>query len=178
MRIFIASVLTILAFSIFAITIKKSISLKQNCTGYLKRAADANTVKTAKEELHRAILYLEKNGLTHGYTSVLYKTPDEDVTFWYQNLKAAELELSHVDSTASSLEKTNLLMKLRETLMDAGEKKDKVTVPEGLSRFPDNAMWGTLIWSSVFILFGLFIWASKVAEKNSKAAKQKKVAIK
>lgn len=173
MKLFIGIILALFAFSIFGITIHKSISLKQNCTGYLKRAADANTVKTAKEELHKSIQYLEAHNLTKGYTSVLYKTPDEDIEFWYKNLKASENELSQVSDTASILEKTNLLMKLRETLMDSGEKNDKVTVPDGLSRYPNNLMWGTLIWLAVFILFGLIMWRAIAADKKSRALKAK-----
>jgi len=58
MKVFIATVLAVLALSIFAIRITKSVSMKQNCTGYLKRAADANTVETAKEQLQKSIQYL------------------------------------------------------------------------------------------------------------------------
>ena len=178
MKVFIAFILTAFAFTIFGITIKKSVSLDQNCTGYLKRAADANTVETAREQLQKSIQYLEANGLTKGYTSVLWKTPDEDIEFWYKNLKASENELSRVDSTASILERTNLLMKLKETLMDSGEKNDRVTVPEGLSRYPNNGMWGTLMWLAILTLFGLFIWGAVVIDKHSKAAKLKDSGIK
>ena len=81
MKVFIATVLAVLALSIFAIRITKSVSMKQNCTGYLKRAADANTVETAKEQLQKSIQYLEANNLTKGYTSVLWQTPDEDIEY-------------------------------------------------------------------------------------------------
>ena len=37
-------------------------------TGYLKRAADANTIILANEEFSKAISYLESNNLTSGYT--------------------------------------------------------------------------------------------------------------
>lgn len=178
MKVFIAIILTAFAFTIFGITIKKGITLKQNCTGYLKRAADANTVETARVELQKSIQYLEANNLTTGYTSVLYKTPDEDIEFWYKNLKASENVLSQIDSTASTLERTNVLMKLRETIMDSGENNDRVTVPEGLSTYPNNAMWGTLMWLAIIILFGLFIWGAFEIDKNSKVTKSKYSAIK
>lgn len=155
MKVFIATVLAILALSIFATQIIKDVSMNQNCTGYLKRAADANTVETAKEQLQKSIQYLESNNLTKGYTSVLWQTPDEDIEFWYKNLKASESELMKVDSTTSSMEKTNLLMKLRETLLDNG---DKLTVPNGLSRYPNNGMWGILTCLAMLIIMGLTIW--------------------
>lgn len=178
MKVFIATILAIFALSIFVIIIKKSVTLNQNCTGYLKRAADANTVETAKEQLQKSTQYLEANGLTKGYTSVLWKTPDEDIGFWYKNLKASENVLSEIDSSASTLERTNVLMKLRETLMDNGEKSDKVTVPEGLSRYPNNVMWGLLMWFAVLITFGLFIWGLIELQKKNVAAIAKKQAIK
>lgn len=157
MKVFIATVLAILALSIFAIKITKDVSMNQNCTGYLKRAADANTVETAKEQLQKSIQYLESNNLTKGYTSVLWKTPDEDIEFWYKNLKASESELMKVDSTTGSMEKTNLLMKLRETLLDNG---DKLTVPNGLSRYPNNRMWGILTCLAMLIIIGLTFWGT------------------
>lgn len=160
MKTFIATILTIFVLSVFTTVIMKSVSLSQNCTGYLKRAADANTTETAKVELQKAIKYLEDNNLTTGYTSVLWRTPDEDIEFWYKNLKASEAELLKVDSTTSSLEKTNILMKLRETLMDNGDKGDELTVPDGLSRYPNNGLWGTLSWIAVITALGLIVWLS------------------
>jgi hypothetical protein len=158
MKKFIAIVLGVLALSIITIRISKNISLKQNCTGYLKRAADANTVETAKEELQKSIKYLEANNLTKGYTSILWQTPDEDIEFWYKNLKASENELMKVDSTTTSVEKTNLLMKLRETLLDNGEKGDCLTVPSGLSRYPNNEIWCVLTLLAILIIIGLIIY--------------------
>lgn len=154
MKTFIVTVLTLLALSIFGVVIVKDIHLKQNCTGYLKRAADANTVETAKEQLDKAITYLEAKNLTSGYTSVLWKTPDEDIEFWYNNLKAAQNELAKIDDTVSSLERTNILMKLKETLTDTGETGDELTVPEGLSRYPNNLLFGILMWLGGFLIIG------------------------
>ena len=83
----------------------------------LKRAGDANTVELAKEELAYVISYLDKNNIKEGYTSVLWKTPDEDISFWYRNIIASKAELDSLTNN-SALEKTNVLMKLRETLID------------------------------------------------------------
>lgn len=136
----------------------KAINFDRNCTAYLKRASDANSVETAKKELSNTINYLEKNNLTTGYTSVFYETPDEDISFWYNNLKSSELELSKVNDSTSALEKTNLLMKLRETLLDAGKKSDKITVPDGLWRYPNNLAYGIWGWLSSFsLIIGVFL---------------------
>jgi len=138
--------------TIFGIAIYKKITFEQNCSGYLKRAADANTVDIAKDQLKKSIDYIEANNLTNGYTSVFYKTPDEDVSFWYKNIKASYMELSKVNDSTSELERTNILMKLRETLMD----HEEITIPDGISRFPDNKVW--CFWFLIAtILLGLGI---------------------
>lgn len=135
---------------IFAVAIVKKVQLTQNVTGYLKHAADANTIPLAYQELSKAIKYVEANELTEGYTSIFYKTPSDDIGFWYQNLKASQAELQNLKPT-SALERTNVLMKLRETLTDSGERT-KVTYPRGLQLFPHNQLWAFLIISA-FILF-------------------------
>lgn len=125
--------------------IVKTIQFDQACGGYLKRAADANTVELGMRELKVALDYAEANRLTSGYTSILWNTPDEDVGFWYRNLKASAEELAVVSPETSQLERTNVLMKLRETLLDNGEKGTRITVPDGISVYPHNA---------TFALFG------------------------
>ena len=111
------------------------IQFKQDCSGYLKQAADANTVELAMERLGNAIEYAEKNGLTDGYTSVFYNTEDENVGFWYQNLKACYNELEECKN-GTQLAKSNVLMKVRESLTDNDKDGTSLTYPDGLSRYP------------------------------------------
>lgn len=144
MRNFLFIILGLFSLTMASIFFIKKVQLNQNCTGYLKRAADANTVELADKELSKAITYLEENNLTSGYTSVLYRTPDEDISFWYNNLKQAQKELVEVKNSPSTLETSNVLIKLRETLMQNGDKGDELTVPEGLSRYPNNLIFGIL----------------------------------
>lgn len=136
----------------------KSIHLKQDCTGYLQRAANANTVETAQVELKTAIDYLEANNLTTGYTSAWYRTPDEDIAFWYNNIKASHAELLSLPEQASPLEKSNMLMKLGETLLDSSESGSYVTMPGGLSRYPDNLEWGISLFIACLSLVVLITW--------------------
>ena len=109
---------------------------------------------------------LEANNLTSGYTSVMWETPDEDIGFWYQNLKASQQELQKLNSD-SALERTNVLMKLRETLLDDGEKT-KVTIPKGLSVYPYNLRWGLLSLSAfIAISMGLILLIPAEQRKNA-----------
>jgi hypothetical protein len=124
-----------------ACRITKGILFDRDCGGYLKRAADANTVPMAKKELQKALDYMEQNRLTEGYTSVIYKTPDEDVGFWYNNIKTARSELDALTEYTTPLESTNVLMKLRETLLDNGKEGTSLTVPEGISIHPHNTAY-------------------------------------
>lgn len=127
--------------------IVSEIKAKQNYLGYLKRAADANSVEMAKKELEKAVTEIERQGLTSGYTSILWKTPSEDVGFWYNNLKTSLQELQNLPVNSSPLEKSNMLIKLRETLLDGGKDGDSVTYPAGIQIYPNNglfAFWGTI----------------------------------
>lgn len=134
-----------------------------HCTGHIKRAADANTVDMAKKELDEAIEYLVENDTTKGYTSILWKTPDADVGFWFDNLSSSRDELSKVTPETSQLEKTNVLMKLRETLLDHEAKGDSVTIPGGMSVFPYNSAYFWLAWifwpmavvGAIFVVVGV-----------------------
>lgn len=164
--------LVLVAFSVtvFSYRVVLKIQFKQNVTGYLKRAADANTIDLAEQELNKAISYLEAHNLTSGYTSILYRTPDEDLEFWYNNLKASQNELQTLNST-SALERTNVLLKLRETLLDEGEKT-KVTVPSGISVYPNNLPWAIAGWLALIALFTGFMLIVAEYERKRKLKEQ------
>ncbi|KKM86530.1 hypothetical protein LCGC14_1278070 [marine sediment metagenome] len=125
----------------------RGIQFDRGAEGYLKRAADANTVELAETQLRIAVDYIEQKNLTEGYTSIIYRTPDEDVGFWYTNLKISLEELHELDSTSTVLERSNMLMKLRETLLDDASDGVSITTPSGISLFPMNtglAVWGMI----------------------------------
>lgn len=150
--------LTLLMLASAGAVIYKHIDFNQNCSGRLERAANANTVELAVKELDAAIQYAEDNGYTTGYTSVIYKTPDEDVEYWYNNLCASRQELINLSDSTSTLEKTNTLMKLRETLTDTGENGTRVIYPDGLQFYPHNFLWGIVrwfIWIALLVICGL-----------------------
>ena len=155
-------ILLLVSFIVPSVVIVKSIKFDQQCGGYLKQAADANTVELSLERITTALDYIEKHNLTDGYTSVLYRTEDENVGYWYRNIKACKEELeANVD--ASSLEKSNVLMKVRESLTDNGEHGTKLTVPDGISRYPYNLLFGILRVTNLIVFFlGLFIFLKGV----------------
>lgn len=136
------------------------IQAKQNYLGYLKRAADAGSVDLAKSELSKAVIEIERRGLTSGYTAILWKTPDQDIGFWYLNLKGLLKDLEGLSEDSSPMEKSNMLMKLRESLLDdTGKNGVKVTYPDGVSIYPYNrlfALWATLSFVGAFVGYFFF----------------------
>jgi hypothetical protein len=144
----------------FVVRAVLAIQFNIDCGDHMKRAADANSIALATKEMQVVVDYMERNDMKDGFTSVLYKTPNEDVGFWYENMNSSLQELKTLDSNATSLEKSNVLMKLRETLVDHG-KTTTVTVPTGISVYPRNgffAFWGTL--SCLVAIIGLIIFLS------------------
>ena len=155
-RIIAAVTGTLSALLSLIVMIVLSIQFDRKCGGHLERAAHANTVQLAAEELQVALDYMEKNELTTGYTSVLYRTPDEDLGFTYKNVKDGAIEMEKVKNS-STLEQTNALMKLRESLMTHGEKGMQLNVPDGISRYPANGLFGFWFLGSVLLAVGAFV---------------------
>ena len=159
MKVFISIIVFILTLISPILTTIKSIQFDQKCGGYLKQAADANNVELAERRLNLAIDYIEQHELTSGYTSVLWNTEDENIEYWYNNLKQCQKELAATKDN-STLENTNVLMKLRESLTDVDQNGTTLTIPYGISRYPNNLLYGILniISSIIFILyFGILI---------------------
>ena len=135
----------VLILAIFIIRIIFGVSMQFDCTQYTKRAADANTIELAKSNLDTVIKYLDKRELTNGVVSIFFNQPKNDIGYWYSNLKESQKELEKVPENASQLEKSNMLMKLRETLIDSSQNGVSVTAPDGLSIYPYNKIFFWLI---------------------------------
>ena len=154
-------IFTLLFVSWMAVRIVKTIQFDFDCGAYLKRAANANTIELAKTELGKALDYVEENELTDGIVSIFLKNPSNDVGFWYKNMKSAYEELVNLPEDASSLEKTNVLMKLRESLTDSGDSgSTSIIAPSGITVYPNNVLyfwWGTLSLVAMVVLWTLFL---------------------
>lgn len=146
----IAIVFTMLFVAWGVVRTVKSVQFDYGCEAYLKRAADANSVEMAKENLKVAIEYAEEHRLTEGLVKIVFNNPKQDLGFWYQNLKACYEELDNLPQDATPLEKTNVLMKLRESLVDTGESTS-VTVPMGISIYPYNVIYCIWGWLSIIL---------------------------
>jgi hypothetical protein len=127
----------------WTISTVEGIQFDANCGDYLKLAADANDVNVAEKHLSRAISYIEANNLTHGDTGVFIYKPQNDIGVWYENLKTAQTQLQEMQANGyTELEESNMLMKLRETLMD----EERITHPSDISLFPYHVLMFWLNW--------------------------------
>jgi len=148
-----------------------SVRWEQNVAGHLKRAADANTVELALQEIRTANKYLADHGIKEGTTGVIYSTPHEDVGFWVQNLQMCEFELTIACAKdgetigfskvkgATQAEKDMVLLKLRQTLLDhTNAKGEAVTQPHNIYLYPHNTLFFVLDWTLYpLILLGLCV---------------------
>lgn len=117
-----------------------AIQFSQNCGGYLKQAARSTSI----ERLEIGVKYIELHNLTSGYTSIFYKTQDEDLGFWYNNLKKSLDELKNT-KVSSTLEQSNLLIKFRETIITHTGEGESLICPDGVSVYPRNTFWFMMI---------------------------------
>ena len=133
----------------------KAIVFDTQCKEYLSLAANANSIELARTNLDKAIQYIEQNQLTSGNTAFFIKGPSTDLTSWYANLKACQKEVWAMDvKKGTVLEETNLLMKLRESLMSEG----LIIIPENIALYPNQLLYTIVLGCSMlFCAFMAFI---------------------
>lgn len=138
-------------------SIVNSIQFSANCGDYLELSADANNIEIAEKQLTKAIDYLEANDLTSGYTKIFVYYPKNDIGMWYDNLKSTQTQLRDVleKKEITELEESNMLMKLRETILD---DDGCLTHPTGISLHPNYTVmfWLNVTLWLLWILGGVF----------------------
>jgi len=122
----------------------QTITFDQQVKGILKQAADANQIPLAAERIKVALKGMDKRGITCPvgagcFTSVLYRTPDEDMGFWRLNIEQTLADLQAVPKDAAPEVVSVTLLKVRETLVDTGTMV-RVTYPDGLCLYPQNRL--------------------------------------
>jgi hypothetical protein len=133
---------------------QSKITFRIEVAGYMQNAANANSVDLATKEMEKVVKYFDDRHLQPGFTSVIYNTPDEDVGFWMANMRASLEELKQIEPNATSLEKSNILLKLRETLTRESKDGSEISVPAGISIYPHNfsfMLWGIISTILAFV---------------------------
>jgi hypothetical protein len=140
-------VLLVITVFFIAIPVCQMIRFNVGCESYLKSASNDPSIELAKMDLDIALKYLEVNALTNGYSYIFVKNRQSDIGFWYNCLKTARMDLDSIPDDASGLETSNVLMKLRETILD----NDGVISPLGIEWYPYQRLM------SFFMIIGLFL---------------------
>lgn len=132
--------------------IMRNINLNVTCIGFLERAANANTTTLAEQQLEKALAEIERRGWTNGSSAVMFNHPQCDIGYWHENLTASLEELKSLPDTATGLEKSNMLMKLRETLYEQGEKSAHIILPPNINYYPNQVAWVVWWWIGSLLL--------------------------
>ena len=152
-----AIIATVIFFALLGTIFYKEYLFDINCKQYLERATNAATIETAREELEKAISYAEAHHLTTGNSSLFWNEPQNDIGFWYRNLKASLDELVQLPSDATLLEKSNSLMRLKDALTTEGENGRHVICPANIAVFPNHRDWFCRSFVAGLIVLVLFI---------------------
>ena len=157
---------------LLAAPVSSNLGFDWNCEEYLKRAADSASPEKCGEELDKAISYAKENGLTKGNTGVFFKTPSCDIKFWYENLEKArealrEVESKEPESKPSAMERSNVLMRVRETILDNANKGVEVTLPPRIGLYPNVFLLSLLFWLGALVGFlGVVIGLASLGSKE------------
>lgn len=109
---------------------------ERGCRSWLRLAADAGDVPTARQRLGTALDYIRAHGLTRGSTATLFSTPTTDLALWYSNLNDVHRRLGAIPPDASEVDTNAALIKLREVLLNRQGGTDVVTEPPDIALYP------------------------------------------
>jgi hypothetical protein len=137
---------------------------RRDVLDYLKLAADAPTLSLAQGYLSTAVRDMEARGWTYGNTALIFKVPRRDIGFWYQNTKGALESIESLlaaDASLTPVDRSNALVKLRETLMDGNH----LTYPDWIELAPLNAVYFWVVLLSMLgSLNSLFVLVRMIAQ--------------
>jgi hypothetical protein len=148
----IALLLPMLIGGFFAI--KRNSQFEANVSERIVRGVRSNSPETAREELGKAISWLEEKKMVEGNSAVTWQTPASDIGFWFKNLKDAHAKLGGSPSKEISLEASQAHMSLVESSIvmeriqaSLLDKDGSVKIPMFVSFYPNqkSIFWSFLI---------------------------------
>ena len=108
-----AIIFTIFSLMYIIVRIDKGIQFNTSCNSYITAAVEAESPQLAKENLAKALTYLESNKLTSGNSSILRGHRD-DISRWYQTISNSYTKLN--TTPLEKLEKSNYLIQMRKDI--------------------------------------------------------------
>ncbi|MFA5359395.1 MAG: hypothetical protein WC349_00335 [Patescibacteria group bacterium] len=142
---FILFAISFVVWAVFRLSL--AVGFDNNCAQHIKRAAKAVTVEEARESLKVAVAYIEQEGLTEGYTSIFYRSKDENVKLWYSKVKGSLRGLEKITSGTTRDGELKMLIQLKKALFKSSPIGDVVILPPGISAYPHNIFlfcWGMI----------------------------------
>ncbi len=153
------------------VRIKKDLDLRALGAENFILAYNANTIALAKEYWEKGIKFLEDNNLTTGNTGAFWKTPEDDLEFFYKNVVEMRNYLNTPPDTlsdssfdqkivsGSTLSKGDPLTVFDRKTLSARLKKTWKNAPEGIEIYPNNCIYAIWGWISglVCIVFAI-LW--------------------
>jgi hypothetical protein len=139
----------------FAFSVWVDFQFSQNFSSHLDRAAHAPSIKVAHQELKQVEDYLVTNNLTTGNSSTFYDVNQNDLAYFYGNVKDSTAQLAELEKSgdSTSVNSSNELMRIEGTFKVKGEKGESLRTPESLSHAPNQRIW---FWLGL-LSFALFI---------------------
>lgn len=132
----------------YSFNINNSADFAENCTAHIEKAATASSVEIAKEELALAIEYVEKNIYKEGNDAY----EDENVEYWYNNMKAAYEKLENVPADASEEAKSTVLLQINESLLKHTVLGKEVELPNNIKDYLSIVNYNVLCVISLIVL--------------------------
>lgn len=149
-------ILTFISALVFCIwgllRLERGIEFDRNCIQYIRKATYATSVEAAKENLEVAISYAKEHNLTEGIVSIFFKQPKNDIGYWYKNMTDAYSKLEAINEDTP-------FSKQEITLINIREKLTNITIPDGISIYPNNVLyfWVGLVSFIFMCVFRLIV---------------------
>ncbi|MFR2534174.1 MAG: hypothetical protein ACLTEH_06295 [Clostridia bacterium] len=145
-----AIIFTIFSLMYIIVRIDKGIQFNTSCNSYITAAVEAESPQLAKENLAKALTYLESNKLTSGNSSILRGHRD-DISRWYQTISNSYTKLN--TTPLEKLEKSNYLIQMRKDIL-------MVNHPSGISICQNKIiflLWKVLAFAGMPLFFILYV---------------------
>ncbi len=139
-----------------AIRACRYLSFYKGCESFLKNSVYTDSITLTKTELSYAISYLEEKDLTHGRVSIITQDINNDIGYFYENLKEQYMLLVEAENkNLNDREQEDVLKIYRKNICNNfGSPK----IPNGITIYPYNIAF--FWWSIISIILFIISFAS------------------
>lgn len=145
-KLLLVSILLSAPFFSWAITriIKKEI-FDNNFTYHINQSMSGTDPSKSYEEFVSALLYLQSHNLTSGYTTIVIRSPSEDISIFYDGI----FKKFQYSQKLASLPPEEI-KQYQEYVVNKNLATTQIKEPEGISIYPYNGIY--FVWMLISIL--------------------------